>query len=526
MQIRRLSIIEKKCLVDFNIRFHTMEGRSTTILIGENGTGKSTMMESILEILMSFDSPSIEKQIDYDYILEYEYAQKNISITKSGHDYRFCVDGDTFEGSYASVRRWISSQRLFPKRVIAFYSGANNKLEPAIKKMNAQYRKQYLRTMAGAFADMADDTTTEIPATPIKKFNFCDEHLVPIYLSAILCGRDSYEKRYLVNECNFAEIDRVRMIINLDKVEKFFGFDRFEDERPYNLFFTTDYVEHQFTDILRRGWQFAADGKGYFELRGIQELEMDARNILDFFEVLYDLFDAKYEAYVNIGNDTVSAYDMSEGQRQLIKVLGMLGICKREDCLILMDEPDAHMNPKWKYGLKNIMDECLEEATNAQAIVATHDPLVINGVPKEFIRIFAYNDALRRNNGFYITQVVEPTEDTIGMGIDGLLQSEYYGLYTTLDTKTQEKLEEKRNLMVKRKEGTITEDEMLQLLRLTDELEQMDFSRNIPTDNYFDDFVIAMHEAYQGRPRAALTQEEIAERNQRAREIAERLIDQ
>ena len=81
MQIRRLSIIEKKCLVDFNIRFHTMEGRSTTILIGENGTGKSTMMESILEILMSFDSPSIEKQMDYDYIFEYEYAQKNISIT-------------------------------------------------------------------------------------------------------------------------------------------------------------------------------------------------------------------------------------------------------------------------------------------------------------------------------------------------------------------------------------------------------------------------------------------------------------
>ena len=219
---------------------------------------------------------------------------------------------------------------------------------------------------------------------------------------------------------------------------------------------------------------------------------------------------------------------LSEGQRQLIKVLGMLGVCKSEDALVLMDEPDAHMNPKWKYELKTIIDDCLSvgEVTNTQAIIATHDPLVINGVPKEYIRIFEYNEAVRQHNGFNTTRVIEPTEDTTGMGIDGLLQSEYYGLYTTLDTKTQEKLEEKRNLMVKRKEGTITEDEMLQLLRLTDELEQMDFSRNIPTDNYFDDFVVAMHEAYQGRPRAALTQEEIAERNQRAREIAERLIDQ
>lgn len=104
----------------------------------------------------------------------------------------------------------------------------------------------------------------------------------------------------------------------------------------------------------------------------------------------------------------------------------------------------------------------------------------------------------------------------------GTAHGPLYGFHT----KTQEKLEEKRNLMVKRKEGTITEVEMLRLLYLTDELEQMDFSKNIPTDNYFDDFVIAMQEVYQGRPRATLTQEEIAERNQRAREIVERLIDQ
>lgn len=526
MQIRRLSIIEKKCLVDFNIRFHTMEGRSTTILIGENGTGKSTMMESILEILMSFDSPSIEKQMDYDYIFEYEYAQKNISITKSGHDYRFFIDGDIFEGAYASVRRRLSNQRLFPKRVIAFYSGANNKLEPAISKMNTEYRKQYRKTMDEFFRLMHDDFATELPTTPVRKYNFCDEHLVPIYLCAILGGHDSFEKRYLIEECHFEDIARVNMIINLDKVERFFGNERFEDDYPRHLIDVADFIDHRLSEILRRGWLYASNGKGYFEIDGLRNCGVNAVAILEFFETLHDLYDAKYETFVTMGDRAVKSEDMSEGQRQLIKVLGMLGICKREDCLILMDEPDAHMNPKWKYGLKNIMDECLKEATNAQAIVATHDPLVINGVPKEFIRIFAYNDALRRNNGFYITQVVEPTEDTAGMGIDGLLQSEYYGLYTTLDTKTQEKLEEKRNLMVKRKEGTITEEEMLQLLRLTDELEQMDFSRNIPTDNYFDDFVVAMHEAYQGRPRAALTQEEIVERNQRAREIAERLIDQ
>ena len=99
MQIRRLSVLEKRCLVDFDIHFQTEDGASTTILIGENGTGKSTMIETILEILMSFDSPAIEKNISYDYDLDYEYAQKNISITRRGNCYFFDIDGTCMEGS-------------------------------------------------------------------------------------------------------------------------------------------------------------------------------------------------------------------------------------------------------------------------------------------------------------------------------------------------------------------------------------------------------------------------------------------
>lgn len=524
MQIRRLSIIEKRCLVDFNIRFQTEDGASTTILIGENGTGKSTMMESILEILTSFDSPSIEKHINYNYIFEYEYAQKNISITKDWHDYRFVVDGESFEGSYSAVRNWLSGRRLFPKRIIAFYSGANNKLAPIISKMNTEYRKRYRKTMDEFFRLMHDDTVTQLPATPVRKYNFCDEHMVPIYLCAILGGHDSFEKRYLVNECHFENIAHVNMIINLDKVERFFGNDRFEDDFPSNLYYLADYIDHRFTGILRRGFLYTSKGKGYFEINALRECGVDAVAILEFFEILHDLFDAKYEAYVTIGDCAIKSEDMSEGQRQLIKVLGMLGICKREDCLIFMDEPDAHMNPKWKYGLKKIMDGCLEEATNAQAIVATHDPLVINGVPKEFIRIFTYNEAVRQTNGFYITKVIEPTEDTAGMGIDGLLQSQYYGLNSTLDTDTQNLLEEKRNLMVKRKHDNLSVGERQRLHELTERLESMDFSRNIPTDNYYDEFVVAMQSAYEARPRPILTPEEIEERNRMAREIAERLI--
>lgn len=48
MQIKRLRIDKHLCLVDFDIRFATVSGGSSTILIGENGAGKSTMIECIL----------------------------------------------------------------------------------------------------------------------------------------------------------------------------------------------------------------------------------------------------------------------------------------------------------------------------------------------------------------------------------------------------------------------------------------------------------------------------------------------
>ena len=54
MQIKRLQIDNHLCLVDFDIIFETVSGGSSTILIGENGTGKSTMIECVLNILMSF----------------------------------------------------------------------------------------------------------------------------------------------------------------------------------------------------------------------------------------------------------------------------------------------------------------------------------------------------------------------------------------------------------------------------------------------------------------------------------------
>lgn len=525
MQIKRLSIEDHLCLVDFCIDFTTINGGSSTILIGENGTGKTTMIESVLEIFMSFDSPAIEREINYNYKIEYEYAQSFHCIEKSGHYYRLVTDDHVCMGGYGKIRAYANKHSMFPQRIIAFYSGANNKLIGQITKVNSSYKHICNETLTRFLKAMTDDSEQFLPKFPKRKYNYCEEELTPIYLAAILCGHDSFEKNYLKKACHFEQVEYIDMIINVDKVEKIFGRSRFEGNVPTGLYYLVDFIDDRFTGLLRNGFEYSSMGKSSFGIRAIEALGVDSIAILGFFEKLHTLFDAKFDVTVTQGESSVKCSNMSEGQRQLIKILGMLGISKSEDCLVLMDEPDAHMNPNWKYEIKDTIDKSLLDAINTQAIIATHDPLVINGVSKEFIRIFTHDPLLVSNNNFYFTKVIAPTEDTTGLGVDGLLQSEYYGMPSVLDSDTKEKMDKRHDLLVKKKYGTISEDEARSLLDLTEYLENMMFARNIPTDGYYDEYVAAIHNIYRDRKKVRLTSDDIAERNAKAEEILKGLLE-
>lgn len=201
----------------------------------------------------------------------------------------------------------------------------------------------------------------------------------------------------------------------------------------------------------------------------------------------------------------------------------MLGVCKSEDTLVLMDEPDAHMNPKWKYELKHIIDECLADAINTQAIIATHDPLVINGVAKEYIRIFAHNSSLIADHNWYFTKVIEPDIDTAGMGIDGLLQSEYYGLRTSYDKESTDKFIRRQELYTKLINNEIKEDEKVELKRLTKEIGMLPMSYN-SIDFLYDDF-ISVFKRCELYKKEYLTYDEVLERREKIRRIISALYE-
>lgn len=521
MQIRRLKISKNKCLANFEINMEIDQDRgSSTILIGDNGSGKSTMLNTVLEILMSFESDVIEKNISYDYEIEYFYKGSNIIVHKKSKSYSIKIDnGSTYSGTMNTINAKLKNtgKKILPERISYFYSGANDQARDVFKQINSKYKKDCIEQIVRYWNTiLRDERKLEhyYGEFPKRKFNYCDESLVPAYLIAILCSDDyEKEKNRLKNLCYFSEIEYIFIDIDINNTL----LKKLPNILEIGVINLISFIDNKFTKCFQQSFLFQRGTHFYFELHKYDLVkidDIDGISFFNFFEKLITLLNAKVNPYVSTN---VSCQDLSEGQRQLIKILGMLGVCKNEDCLVLMDEPDAHMNPKWKYELKGVIDDCLKGAVNTQAIIATHDPLVINGVNKDFIKIFTLNNGEAK--------VVEPSENTEGLGIDGLLQSEYYGLPSVLDKDTKNKMLSKQSLLIKKIDGTITETEKDDLQKLSEELENMAFARNIPTDSYYDEYVAAMHRIYKEKTTSkVLTAADIAERNDKAEDILRGLL--
>ena len=182
---------------------------------------------------------------------------------------------------------------------------------------------------------------------------------------------------------------------------------------------------------------------------------------------------------------TVTFSELSEGEKQLLTVLGLMKFTQDEETLFLLDEPDTHLNPAWKYDYLMEIEKIIGSDKSSQLLLCTHDPLVIGGLVKEQVRVLG---KVEREEGHRLTSF-EPDEDPRGMGVAGLLKSEIFGLRSTVDPETLKKLDDRFDLYAKGEKRTEIEDAEFQ--RLSDELVQLGFTRDF-RDPYYQEYATAV----------------------------------
>ncbi|MGX6624607.1 AAA family ATPase [Pseudomonas aeruginosa] len=212
----------------------------------------------------------------------------------------------------------------------------------------------------------------------------------------------------------------------------------------------------------------------------------------------------------------VSFTHLSEGELQMLTVLGLMRITREDNCLFLLDEPDTHLNPIWKLRYFDDIEGVLasDDGTlvqgESQILLTTHDPMMVGSLKREQVHILRHNGSR--------TVVDIPDEHPQGMGVTGLLKSELFGLSSTLDIETERRLFRRNELFVKQPRSPAEDAE---LSRLSAELADLGFSTADFRDPDYALFVrkMAQHRRFR---KPALTPEEQAEQDA----IADSIIDE
>jgi predicted ATPase len=192
--------------------------------------------------------------------------------------------------------------------------------------------------------------------------------------------------------------------------------------------------------------------------------------------------------------EPVTFRELSEGEQQLLTVLGLLRFTSAEESLFLLDEPDTHLNPRWCVDylsyLRDFVNADGSTGETCHVVMTTHNPLAIAELVKQQVQI------LRRDESSGI-HACPPDMDPRGMGYAGIVTSDMFGLAAALDQHTQDRLERKRQLTLKTEALSAPERDELEAINL--ELDGYGFRYSM-RDPLFEEYLRARYAFDVSRP--------------------------
>ena len=88
---------------------------------------------------------------------------------------------------------------------------------------------------------------------------------------------------------------------------------------------------------------------------------------------------------------SVTFRELSEGEQQLLTVLGLLRFTAEDESLFLLDEPDTHLNPRWSVDyisyLKQFIASGTKQEETSHILLTTHNPLAVAELDREQVQI-------------------------------------------------------------------------------------------------------------------------------------------
>jgi predicted ATPase len=483
----------KNVTIDFD------QGHWVTVLIGWNGTGKSNVLEALAIIFrdlileaaphfafrLSYQMGSGEgsRQIHIDADPDRRRKPYVIHIAMSGEAYKLSAVQDLFEpatpnespqGNPIAFSKFLADEKLnLPRYVFGYYSGESPRMRDVFRPYLEVYDKQLRRGedpgLRRLFFALPVHSQFVLLAFLIQQNeivrNFLDYHL----------GLDPDEG-----------IDSVLFVLRQPpwgKTKHPDGDPRFWHARGI----VSDFLDRVYEIALAPVRSTKKVSVSLWNEKTLEYLYLYVKDIHGLRSLVGDLPPATFfrglesthvsemidEVRIRVklrkNDGNVTFRELSEGEQQLLTVLGLLRFTGEEESLFLLDEPDTHLNPRWSVEyldyLRQFVGTDEQNRESSHVVLTTHNPLAIAELEREQVQIL-----YRKDSG---VASLHPEEDPRGMGYSGIVTSDMFGLGSSLDQHTNEDLLALHALSIK---PELTAEERTELQRLRSRIEALDFN--------------------------------------------------
>ena len=388
MRIKSLYIPDYYLLQDFYIEFNN----NLSVLIGENGSGKSSIIECLAYIFGHLhkyfvlgektaefiDGYRINYEIDgFDIYIESKYVSSKTNTFQP----TIKINDEVLNTSQIKTR--YGGFRVFlPEKVILSYSGITEHMKELNKHFEEMFVKKIIR-LNNPYSLIPLNLPEDNPFMYVKK-----EYVAFVILALFVLNSEESQN---VLQTIGVDLDGCTTTITLKK--------------PY--WAKTDKKDKENNSLWGMTGNIALDFLSGLIIYGIQKDNQVDENIINYEfygslmiqDIFHSYFNLRPDQVVSVMDtllcddllesvnitwgDGLSVDRLSEGEKQLIISVGLSLVLNKQNLLFLFDEPDVSLHPKWQQKFISSIRKGLDE--ESMAIITTHNPILIGDLQKDQI---------------------------------------------------------------------------------------------------------------------------------------------
>lgn len=390
MRLRRIHIESYRLFKIFDIQFNNPKYKyfgnlNISVLVGENGTGKTTLLKAISD---KFCPSSFNNSIDENSVIEIEYEiEKRV------------------------IKNFQCGDEQVPKKLITSSFAVFDQHSPIPRWIKKRKRGQ---------ENVKVDRTEYVYCGPIER-NYSNTELIVKYVLNIISSGD----RRKLDKCfkiiqkvgfigfTYIELDYYVLKNTMKNLKKDWKPNYYGRRSHYDDLMEEDYEDMKnYAERVIKIKKYANRKKGrllvpievfmkelYFGYKKATELDLNSG--------------VKDIHFINSNDNDVSLAKLSSGEiTMLFRFIPLIAEVE-DNSIIIIDEPETHLHPKWAQEFIDYLVQLFGEY-KVHFILATHSPTIISDVPRECII------GLQKNGDMIIQY--EPKDRTLGLTPTELLR--------------------------------------------------------------------------------------------------------